>query len=165
MLSSLTIAFVRGIADSLRGFLAIFYLDRIPPAGSATQDTIESIVPISSTSPPLTTLAQRRLESKKQLAASKNESSKKTAGAGSKSGSEGKPKAWRRLLACVVLNLLCIVILHYIVAPAVEATVIFVFGDRRVIGIASILSALWVLPVFLITRLVNALWFQVRPLV
>jgi len=151
MFGNIAIAFLRGVVDSLRGFVAIFYLDRLPPQQPQEIGT-------SSTGPPLTVLAKRRLEEKAKQASTSSE--KKTAKTGSKSGTEEKPKAWRRLFSCVILNLLCIVVLHYLIAPLIEASVVFIFGDRRVAGVASVLSSLWILPVFAITRLVNALWFQ-----
>jgi len=155
MIGIIVKAFLCGVLDSLRGFVAIFYLDRT----SSQQQTFLVSATSSSTGPPLTTLAQRRLEMRAKQSASTTADSGDIK-SGSKVGSDEKPKAWRRLFSCVVMNLLCIVILHYIIVPLIETAVVLMFGDRRFAGVASVLGAFWILPVFLITRLVNALWFQ-----
>lgn len=159
--------FYYGIADSIRGCYKIFVLDR--PITSAQSSSDLSTSSPSIAQPARTTLALRRLETRSKQ---RETSSQRT---------DDKPKALYRLGQCIILNLICILLFHYLLLPLIELTVnklyaVFVSyigsGESSNNNISSLnyewistfltnmFNALWVLPVFIITRIVNALWFQ-----
>lgn len=62
-------------------------------------------------------------------------------------------------------------IFYYILLPSLRLLLLFIFGDESGMGhtvwswmrpvLSVVFEAVWVLPLFLLSKVVNALWFQV----
>uniref|UniRef100_A0A914XLV7 Etoposide-induced protein 2.4 n=1 Tax=Plectus sambesii TaxID=2011161 RepID=A0A914XLV7_9BILA len=149
-----------GVRDSLRGFLVVHKLDQ-PPKQRKTVDDEKSPKKAADSTRTLSVLEARRIE---RARAEERESPTK------RKQSEvlgRKPQAWKRVLQCVGLNVLCIVVLQLIVLPLIRGLSRFFcsvfFSDRwnpaETVWLSDLLGALSVLPVFLVSRVINALWF------
>ncbi|CAL4123373.1 unnamed protein product, partial [Meganyctiphanes norvegica] len=140
--------FVRGVKDSLRGFYLIFHYDTGLPEKPRRTPTRE-----------LTNLAKRRAaqnaeKSQKQTTVHKDET-----------------RVTQRVLECCGLNGLVfglsLVMFEMILLPTLSAVFHVVLGDGsgQVWGIVKPLltvmfDMLWVLPIFLLSRIINTIWFQ-----
>lgn len=78
----------------------------------------------------------------------------------------------QRIIQCCTLNggifCLSIVIFEYIILPALGSIMSLTFGNFNEdiwLWTRSLLSwtfgAVWVLPIFMLTKIINSLWFQV----
>lgn len=147
---NVTIGVARGIRDSIFGMASIFQLFN-------AQQT-ERAKPRSNVSE--TVLAKRR--------ATQNPPAR------TKSKDDSEPKIVNRLLQCCALNggvfWVSIFVFHSIVLPSLRSLTHSAFGSSP--GMAGTIwswmrpilsytfSALWVLPLFLLSKVVNSLWFQ-----
>uniref|UniRef100_A0A914UK05 Transmembrane protein n=1 Tax=Plectus sambesii TaxID=2011161 RepID=A0A914UK05_9BILA len=149
-----------GVRDSLRGFLVVHKLDQ-PPKQRKTVDDEKSPKKAADSTRTLSVLEARRIE---RARAEERESPTK------RKQSEvlgRKPQAWKRVVQCVGLNVLCIVVLQLIVLPLIRGLSRFFcsvfFSDRwnpaETVWLSDLLGALSVLPVFLVSRVISALWF------
>ncbi|KAL1139434.1 hypothetical protein AAG570_006418, partial [Ranatra chinensis] len=147
-LQAITKAIFKGIFDSLRGTIVLFYLDRNIKERALQETPVktESSLKKGNESSPA-----------KQVLKSKSE-----------------PKILKRTLQCCALNggvfWLSILLFEYCLLPAVKYVLNIVFGHSPQIGksvwslIHTFLNvtfgALWVVPLFFLSKVVNSLWFQ-----
>lgn len=144
--------FFNGLRDSLYGFYFVTKLD-------AEDEPEQKAAPPKEVVP--TVLAQRRAEARRL-----------------REGSQPKPekppepivrhrvKAWKRVAQCVFLNFLCIVVFYALLLPLFSLLsyyLLYLVPERvahwvEVAG--SVLPALSILPFFIFSRIVNALWFS-----
>jgi len=138
-----------GMRDSVCGTISVFQLDR-------AQGKAKSKRP----SPPveLSTLAKRRAAQETKPKPIKPE----------------EPSILYRILQCCVLNggifWISILVFHNLVLPALRTLTLIIFGSSPSVAgtvwswMKPILSVtfgtLWVLPLFLLSKIVNSLWFQ-----
>lgn len=143
-------AIVRGFIDSLRGTVALFYLDR------SIKEQAEFSTP------------------------SKSDVSKlyRTSGSIPSTKQAPKPreegKILKRTLQCCGLNggvfWLSIILFEYGLLPLVQYFLGFIFGPTSTIGnavrsvtesfLSIVFSTLWILPLMVLSKVVNSLWFQ-----
>lgn len=148
-----------GFRDALWGLGAVAKLDsRLNGDESLSKKVVEDIQAF-------TVLALRRNESN-----SNDSKGIKGSGAGARDKGE-KPKIVQRLMQCCLLNggvfLLSLVLFHYALLPLLHLCLGVLFRGH----VSSIWSwlqpllsytfgLLWVLPVFLLSKVVNCFWFQ-----
>lgn len=137
----------RGILDSLRGFLLIFTLDdKAEPAPAVPDSRAEQLRHRTSRHRPARQVPERELSLR------------------------------QRLLECCALNggvlLLSLLLFQYAVLPALRLAVTLVFGHSALstdrwsvwmilnLMLTYTFSALWVLPIFGISKIINCIWFQ-----
>ncbi|ROT78274.1 etoposide-induced protein 2.4 homolog isoform X1 [Penaeus vannamei] len=138
--------FVRGLSDSIKGFVLIFHYDaEVPekPRSSPTQET---------------NLAKRRAAQqaeKKQRQASQKDETKVT----------------HRIVQCCVLNGvvfgLSLVIFNYLLLPMLKQVLsLFLAEGAGAVWhyarptLTAVFDMLWVLPLFVLSRIINTIWFQ-----
>ncbi|XP_033730946.1 etoposide-induced protein 2.4 homolog [Pecten maximus] len=136
---------VSGLQDGILGTLKIRKL------GKAESEEILKKDP-----EPMTTLARRRAERNKDKVQHK----------------EREPKIIQRIIMCCAWNggifLMSIFLFNHMLLPIVQLIIAGIFGgsgNNSVWGwIGPILSwtfsALWILPIFVLSKVVNSLWFQ-----
>lgn len=143
-------AIVRGLIDSLRGTVALFYLDK------SIKEQAECATPSKSDAAKLYRTSGS-LPSPKQSPKPKQEG-----------------KILKRTLQCCGLNggvfWLSIILFEYGLLPLVEYFLIFIFGPKSTVGLAAwsitqsflsiVFSTLWILPLMVLSKVVNSLWFQ-----
>lgn len=161
-------AFTKGFADSLRGAIDLFTLDHkrlMQKEKILPQRDIDRDLNINSRDTPsreiVNNLAKKRaLERREREKQRENEKPKKK-----------EPRILERTLKCCVLNgfvfWLSIIIFQNLVLPSVKLAVnIFTAGSSDTLWLYTepVLSfafnTLWVLPFFLLSKIVNAIWFQ-----
>ncbi|KAG7160282.1 etoposide-induced protein 2.4 homolog isoform X2 [Homarus americanus] len=138
--------FLRGVRDSFAGFVLIFRYDADAPKKPRASPVQE------------TNLAKRRAAQqaeKKQKQASQKDETKVT----------------HRILQCCVLNGavfgLSLVIFNYILLPGLKQ-VLGLFLDEGAGAVwqyvrptlTAVFNMLWVLPLFVLSRIINTIWFQ-----
>ncbi|KAK2187245.1 hypothetical protein NP493_172g03080 [Ridgeia piscesae] len=140
----------RGVRDSFMGILKLHRLDE------DVHD--ESTSSSSRKDEPLSALARRRSEHLKHTER-KHDSS--------------EPRVLQRMLLCCAWNgglfLLSILVFNGLIIPGLQFFIHLIFGGSSTHNIvwswvgpmlSWTFSALWVLPLFLLSKLVNSLWFQ-----
>lgn len=141
--------FVRGLKDSLRGFYLIFHYDTELPEKPRRTPTRE-----------LTNLAKRRAAQNAEKTQQKQTTAHKD-----------ETRVTQRVLECCGLNGLVfglsLVMFEMILLPTLSGVFHLVLGDSsgQVWGIVRPLltvmfDMLWVLPIFLLSRIINTIWFQ-----
>jgi len=137
--------FGNGLKSSLRGFFVIWRLDR-PQSASSSTDLSASTVSSTEKAPRVNTVLQQR-----RLANSPPQRQPEVVVC-------RRPKAWKRVAQCVMVNLCCVSLL-YLMGWIVR----FVFSFFTILGHvdtwSAIASKLSVLPLFLASRFLNCLWF------
>lgn len=82
----------------------------------------------------------------------------------------------KRIIQCGVLNggifLISILLFEYGLLPSINKLLGYIFGSESFMGklvwswiepiLSLIFKTVWVIPLFLLSKVVNALWFQVR---
>ncbi|KAK2153558.1 hypothetical protein LSH36_293g03013 [Paralvinella palmiformis] len=139
-----------GLKDSIKGIGKVITLDRDLKNEASSTETVPSGEPMS-------TLARRRAE--------------KHGTREVKQPSE--PKVMHRILLCCAWNgglfLLSIILFYGVVLPTLQFLTNLIFGGSSVQSdiwwwLSPILSwtfnALWILPLFVLSKIVNSLWFQ-----
>lgn len=143
-LTGLSVAVFKGFVDSLRGTLVLFYLDK-----EINERALNHYSPLKDGS--------NRNKSKQDLSKPPKES-----------------KVLQRILQCCALNggifWLSIMVFEYWLMPAVQYLVATVFGHDPGVArsvwswmqpfLSLTFRMIWVLPLFLLSKLVNSLWFQ-----
>uniref|UniRef100_A0A1B0CYH4 Etoposide-induced protein 2.4 n=1 Tax=Phlebotomus papatasi TaxID=29031 RepID=A0A1B0CYH4_PHLPP len=151
------IATVRGCVDSIKGIAVVFYLDRemnkkLSSRSSRSQST--SNERLNQTGAPSTV---RRSGINKEATKREEES-----------------KVWVRVLQCGGLNggvfWASMVIFEYGILPVLKQLLTFMLSNESGFGmsvwgwmqpfLSLIFQMIWVLPLFLLTKIVNSLWFQ-----
>lgn len=147
-LTAIVWAAARGFGDSLKGTVAIFYLDK----------NIKEKAEHTSPNRNISTPSRRDLH---------RETSKATV-------REEKPKVLKRTLQCCALNggvFGCsLLVFEYGVLPLLKYLLTVLFGHSSSTGkslwswmklfLSWTFGAFWVLPLFLLSKIVNSLWFQ-----
>lgn len=142
-----------GMRDSVCGTIMVFQLDR---AQSLVANSKRSRVPPEE----LSTLARRRA-----AAASPKPD---------KSPRREEPRVVHRILQCCALNggvfWISILAFHGLFLPALSSLTHLIFGGSPVLAVtvwswmkptlSYTFGALWVLPLFVLSKIVNGLWFQ-----
>lgn len=140
-------AIVRGLIDSLKGTVALFYLDKN-----------------------IKEKEERGSPSSKEYAKIRKPDA--TPKQPAKNKQEGK--ILKRTLQCCGLNggvfWLSILLFEYGLLPLVQYFLVIIFGQRSEIGstawsithsfLSIIFRALWILPLMVLSKVVNSLWFQ-----
>ncbi|XP_069115412.1 etoposide-induced protein 2.4 homolog [Argopecten irradians] len=136
---------VRGLQDGILGTLKIRKL------GKAESEEILKKDP-----EPMTTLARRRAERNKDKVQNK----------------QREPKIIQRIIMCCTWNggifLMSIFLFNHVLMPVVQMIIAGIFGGSgnnsvwAWIGpiLSWTFSALWILPIFVLSKVVNSLWFQ-----
>ncbi|PSN50171.1 Etoposide-induced protein 2.4 [Blattella germanica] len=146
-LSTIFYAMYCGFRDSLKGTLAIFYLDKnIKERATRTSPNKDHSTP-----------SRRRDLHQESRRSSKEE----------------EPKILKRTLQCCALNggvfWLSLIIFDSGLLPFLKYLLTFVFGQSNTgqnvwfwmhFFLSWTFGAFWVLPLFLLSRIVNSLWFQ-----
>ncbi|VDO98770.1 unnamed protein product [Soboliphyme baturini] len=132
--------FVAGLFDSVSGFQNLLTLRRQSGDGQRTNDAFPE--------PPLSVLATRRLLNRSLQARSSYSSSLSSSTLTPTRSSAVSASA--RLVQCVLLNLSCIFVLHWVMLPLLDSSS----------AVARLCNTFWKVPPFIIFRVVNALWFQ-----
>ncbi|XP_055712267.1 etoposide-induced protein 2.4 homolog [Phlebotomus papatasi] len=154
---SICSATVRGCVDSIKGIAVVFYLDRemnkkLSSRSSRSQST--SNERLNQTGAPSTV---RRSGINKEATKREEES-----------------KVWVRVLQCGGLNggvfWASMVIFEYGILPVLKQLLTFMLSNESGFGmsvwgwmqpfLSLIFQMIWVLPLFLLTKIVNSLWFQ-----
>lgn len=136
-----------GLRDAILGTIKVYNMDK---------DLQKS--PSKKPTEPLTTLARRRAEKRQES----GEMEKKK---------ESEPKVMNRILLCCAWNgglfWLSIFIFYGAVIPSLQYLIHLLAGSTASaiwgwIGpiLSWTFSALWILPIFILSKIVNALWFQ-----
>lgn len=168
-------AFVRGVYDSVMGIGVILTL-QAEQKKSAAQKAADA--------QPTTTLALRRaavVQASLTLGASSSTVEEQLQNAPAPSPStpqrtrREEPLLVYRMLQCCMLNggvFICsLLAFDFILLPAVLSLIVLLFGHSQISSANTIWSwlrpllvctfqALWVLPLFLLSKVVNSLWFQ-----
>ncbi|XP_075224018.1 EI24 domain-containing protein tank isoform X3 [Lycorma delicatula] len=143
-------AMFKGLADSLKGTVTIFYLDK-------------NIMDRASQSSPI----------RDQNASPRRRNSQLTPAKPIQRHLE-EPKVLRRTAQCCALNggvfWLSILLFEYAVLPGLKYFMISAFGNSSVTGkyvwtvtkscLTWTFGMIWVLPLFLLSKVINSLWFQ-----
>ncbi|CAH0407106.1 unnamed protein product [Chilo suppressalis] len=138
-IKTFSVSFIKGFIDSLRGVTVLLYLDK-----EINERALRSSPLID-------------VETKKKQTKPKQES-----------------KVLTRVLQSCILNgfifLLSILVFEYALLPAVKYLVTIVFGHNPGVAhnvwawmqpfLSMTFRMIWVLPLFLLSKLVNSLWFQ-----
>lgn len=142
------IEIINGLKD---GILGTFKLGKLRKAEMEYEATIKK------DPEPMTTLARRRAERKHQ---DKDKVQKKERG----------PQIIQRILMCCAWNggifLTSILLFNQILLPVVQWLIEHIFGTHSTMWgwIGPILSwtfsTLWILPIFVLSKVINSLWFQ-----
>ncbi|VEN41969.1 unnamed protein product [Callosobruchus maculatus] len=139
-------AFSRGVYDSFKGTITILYLDKEINEQKLTWQ-----------SPSRTSVRQKEIPPNEV---------KKT--------KEKESKVMKRIIQCGILNggifLLSILLFEYGLLPAINKLFSIIFGKESFMGklvwswiqpiLTLIFKTVWVIPLFLLSKVVNALWFQ-----
>ncbi|XP_069686723.1 etoposide-induced protein 2.4 homolog isoform X2 [Periplaneta americana] len=146
---AIILAALRGLGDSLKGTITLFYLDKnIKERALRTSPVKDHNTP------------SRRKESNRES----HKSSKK----------EEEPKVLRRTLECCALNGGVFWFSMYVfesgLLPLLKYLLTLLFGQSSSTGkslwswmklfLSCTFGAFWVLPLFLLSKIVNSLWFQ-----
>lgn len=143
-------AVYKGIIDSIRGTYTLFYLDK-----EINQRNRQRLSPTRHGTP------RRRHENNEQhqsRALKEHEES----------------KVLYRVFQCCALNggifLGSLILFYYCLLPSLKVLLGFIFGDESYLGksiwgwmrpvLALVFETVWVLPLFLLSKIVNSLWFQ-----
>lgn len=148
LLQDILYGIIYGFRDSILGTHKIFKLD-------AENEEEE----LSKTLEPMTTLARRRAEKRKDKTSSQQE--------------KKNPKVIQRLVLCCGWNggifLASILLFNYMLIPVLQWFTELIFRSSGTHGsvwlyIGPVLSwtfsALWILPLFVLSKIVNCFWFQ-----
>ncbi|XP_064478874.1 etoposide-induced protein 2.4 homolog [Ornithodoros turicata] len=154
---SLTYGLLRGIYDSFFGIAILKDLDSHAPKSDASSSSTKGSVE-NSTGHQETTLSRRR--------SSARQGNPNTTG-------NSEPKVRHRIFQCCVLNGavfgLSIVAFNYVLLPCVYFLITLLFGGsqstKAIWGwlqplLLYTFQTLWVLPLFVLSKVVNSLWFQ-----
>ncbi|XP_072938660.1 etoposide-induced protein 2.4 homolog [Epargyreus clarus] len=140
--TNFSVSLIKGFIDSLRGVTVLLYLDKeINERALSRSPQVDS----------------EKTKQKQKLTKVKQES-----------------KVLTRVLQSCILNgfifLLSILVFEYVLLPAVKYLVIVVFGHNPGVAhnvwgwmqpfLSMTFRMIWVLPLFLLSKLVNSLWFQ-----
>lgn len=137
---------IRGFQDAVLGSLKIFKLDAETSSENKQQGKEE----------PITTLARRRAEKQRQT----KKVEKK----------ESEPKVIHRIVQCCALNggvfWLSILLFNYMLLPGLQWMTTLISGSSEMgvwVWMGPMLtwtfSALWILPLFVLSKIVNCFWF------
>uniref|UniRef100_A0A1Q3FB80 Putative p53-mediated apoptosis protein n=1 Tax=Culex tarsalis TaxID=7177 RepID=A0A1Q3FB80_CULTA len=157
-------AILLGVLDSIKGIAVVFYLDKEanrkslqPRPGRATKESLST--PVAFPQQPSATT---------KLPSTVN---KDNGGAGGKRKEE--PKVLHRVLQCCLLNggvfMLSILMFEYGVLPALNYFLSYLFSNSGTVAtvwgwikpaLVALFHGLWVAPLFLLSKIVNSLWFQ-----
>jgi hypothetical protein len=172
--------FFLGLADSLRGAVDLFFLDSAAvrhKEKKMVQRDLKREVLLNRESPArdvLDNFAKKRALERRERAASTGPKRETTASTSKGSFAE-EPRILERTIKCCLLNgcvfWASIVFFESILLPSIQAVLYLVFGNSSehadklwtsyTLPVLSFtFSALWVLPFFLLSKIVNAIWFQ-----
>lgn len=154
---ALTYGLLRGIYDSFFGLATLKGLDAdVPRRGPSSSSSKGSV---DRTSHQDTALSRRRSTTRQ--------------GKSSSTVGNSEPKVRHRILQCCVLNGavfgLSIVAFNYLLLPCVYFIITVMFGGSQAVNaiwswlqplLSYTFQTLWVLPLFLLSKVVNSLWFQ-----
>ncbi|XP_050299831.1 etoposide-induced protein 2.4 homolog [Anthonomus grandis grandis] len=143
-LKNILSAIIKGVYDSFRGMVVIFYLDK------EINDSVRT-----RHSP---AIRQKDSESKTHLS--------------NRQGKQERSKVGRNVLQCALLNggvfLLSVLIFEHLLLPTIDALIEMIFGDSSFVTvwfwvkhfILMVYRSAWLVPLFLLSKVINALWFQ-----
>ncbi|GLV39978.1 tank [Carabus blaptoides fortunei] len=145
-------AVYRGLIDSIRGTYTLFYLDK-----EINQRTRSRLSPTKSHSTPSRRNNENNEGSHTRMLKEHEES-----------------KVLKRVFQCCALNggvfLSSILLFYYLLLPSLKFILLFTLGDDSGMGkfvwswmrpvLSFVFEAVWVLPLFLLSKVVNSLWFQ-----
>ncbi|OQR76420.1 etoposide-induced protein 2.4-like [Tropilaelaps mercedesae] len=150
--------FVRGLRDFFFGVLSISVLDsnRTDSDGSISQMVVNDIQSF-------TVLALRREKQR--------EAKRKANTTGDANTNAHRPKLFQRLIQCILLNggvfLFSLLFFHYALLPGLQYSLSTLFRSHSQtiwVWLRPLLSytfgLFWVMPVFVLSRIVNCFWFQ-----
>ncbi|GAU93746.1 hypothetical protein RvY_05637 [Ramazzottius varieornatus] len=149
-LLQLTRSFVYGVRDALSGFTIIHRLK--------SQDTQNALEGEKTTLAVVTELQRRRVERLPVRPEKKSE----------------RPKIRRRILQCCLLNggvfLASIFAFEHLILPVLEQLTLVVLGHKEAMRVvvwswvsflmSAVFKVLWILPLFVLSRVVSFTWFQ-----
>ncbi len=163
-LKSILYAFCKGLADSIK-FSDIFFLDSVAESRNveklAERDVKKDrLLNRDSPAPPdMERLAKRR-------ALEKRSNANKTS-----ANNPSETKIMERTVKCCILNgcffWFSIVVFEYVMLPMIRNFIFLVLGEvagssmwESVVPVLSgVFATLWVLPLYLLSKVVNAIWF------
>lgn len=159
-------AILLGILDSIKGIAVVFYLDKEanrkslqPRPGRATKESLSTPVAFPQQQQPSATTTK--------LSSTVN----KDNGGGGKRKEESK--VLHRVLQCCLLNggvfMLSILLFEYGVLPGLNFFLSYLFSNSGTVStvwgwmkpsLSLLFHSFWVAPLFLLSKIVNSLWFQ-----
>lgn len=157
-------AILLGVLDSIKGIAVVFYLDKEanrkslqPRPGRATKESLST--PVAFPQQPSATTTK--------LSSTVN----KDNGGGGKRKEESK--VLHRVLQCCLLNggvfMLSILLFEYGVLPGLNFFLSYLFSNSGTVStvwgwmkpsLSLLFHSFWVAPLFLLSKIVNSLWFQ-----
>lgn len=160
-------AILFGILDSIKGITVVFYLDKEanrkslqPRPGRATKESLST--PVAFPQQPSATT---------KLSPSSTVNKDNGGGGGSKRKEESK--VLHRVLQCCLLNggvfMLSILMFEYGVLPGLNYFLSYLFSNSGTVAtvwgwmkpsLSLLFHSFWVAPLFLLSKIVNSLWFQ-----
>lgn len=163
-------AFCKGFADSLRGAVELFFLDY--RASQQREKKLvqrdidrELILNRESPSREIQNIAKKRALERREQERIKGQTS-------GGSGEKKEPRILERTLKCMLLNgcvfWSSILIFENVVLPLVQWILSWILRGERADAVwlytqpilSMAFSTLWVLPFYLLSKIVNAIWFQ-----
>ncbi|XP_039433717.1 etoposide-induced protein 2.4 homolog [Culex pipiens pallens] len=159
-------AILLGVLDSIKGIAVVFYLDKEanrkslqPRPGRATKESLSTPVAFPQQQQPSATTTK--------LSSTVN----KDNGGGGKRKEESK--VLHRVLQCCLLNggvfMLSILLFEYGVLPGLNFFLSYLFSNSGTVStvwgwmkpsLSLLFHSFWVAPLFLLSKIVNSLWFQ-----
>ncbi|XP_065072595.1 etoposide-induced protein 2.4 homolog [Ochlerotatus camptorhynchus] len=163
-------AILLGILDSIKGIAVVFYLDReanrkalqLKP-GRATKESLSTPTPAA--------VSQQQ----QQQAASSSANTTRLTGVNNKDNVKRKEesKVLHRVLQCCLLNggvfMLSILMFEYGILPGLNFCLSYLFSNSGTVAtiwgwmkpsLSLLFHSFWVAPLFLLSKIVNSLWFQ-----
>ncbi|KAL1491284.1 hypothetical protein ABEB36_011903 [Hypothenemus hampei] len=139
------LAMIKGIYDSFKGMLVVFYLDKEVNERARNRQNSSAI-------------RQKQVEESSQRPPKKHE----------------KSKVVHNVIQCALLNggvfLLSVLLFEYVLLPTIDSIFNIMFGAESFVTgvvwlwvkyfILLIYRTAWLIPLFLLSKIINALWFQ-----